>query len=74
MKNASGAMKLGASMKAGFIELLTRPHAFISRPEFRIILGVYFSTYAVANSITSGELCRPTKDVICRPEQAVLDI
>ncbi|CAM9456492.1 unnamed protein product [Sphacelaria rigidula] len=53
MKNASGAMKLGASMKAGFIELLTRPHAFISRPEFRIILGVYFSTYAVANSITS---------------------
>lgn len=49
-------MKLAASMKAGALELVTRPHVFVRRPEFRIILGVYFSTYAVANATTTGEI------------------
>ncbi|CAM9936102.1 unnamed protein product [Choristocarpus tenellus] len=47
-------MKLGSSVKAGLWELLTRPHEFVGRPEFRIILGVYFATYTTANTVATA--------------------
>ncbi|CAN0003017.1 unnamed protein product [Choristocarpus tenellus] len=51
MQNASGAMKMGDSVRAGLKELFTKPHVFLRRPEFAMIWGVYASTYITANYI-----------------------
>jgi hypothetical protein len=56
IENTSGRNKLGTALKDGFINLLTRPHKFIRSPSFLLVFGVYFSTYATANTIdTIGE-------------------
>ncbi|CAM9818601.1 unnamed protein product [Chrysoparadoxa australica] len=54
MQNASGAMRLGDSMKAGLKELLTKPVTFMRRPEFVMIWGLYAATYCTANYISTG--------------------
>ncbi|CAG8713711.1 19087_t:CDS:2 [Cetraspora pellucida] len=51
IENASGRNKLGAALKRGFVELLSRPHRFVRTPAFFLIFGVYCSTYSAANII-----------------------
>ncbi|RIA83979.1 hypothetical protein C1645_800154 [Glomus cerebriforme] len=51
IENTSGRNKLGAALKSGFVNLLTKPHRFIRAPSFLLVFGVYFTTYAAANSI-----------------------
>ncbi|CAB5292612.1 unnamed protein product [Rhizophagus irregularis] len=51
IENTSGRNKLGTALKNGFINLLTRPHRLIRAPSFLLVFGVYFSTYATANTI-----------------------
>uniref|UniRef100_A0A1D1XDY4 Putative membrane protein C365.16 n=1 Tax=Anthurium amnicola TaxID=1678845 RepID=A0A1D1XDY4_9ARAE len=51
IENTSGRNKLGAAIKSGFVNLLTKPHRFIRTPSFLLVFGVYFSTYATANTI-----------------------
>ena len=53
IQNASGVMKMGDSVKAGFLELGTKPHVFCRRPEFLMIWGVYAATYVTANTINT---------------------
>jgi hypothetical protein len=48
---ASGRNKLGAAILSGFVNLITKPHKFIRAPPFLLVFGVYFSTYATANTI-----------------------
>ncbi|GBB99367.1 hypothetical protein RclHR1_00350023 [Rhizophagus clarus] len=56
IENTSGRNKLGTALKNGFIGLLTKPHRLIRSPSFLLVFGVYFSTYATANTIeTIGE-------------------
>ncbi|CAM9933992.1 unnamed protein product, partial [Discosporangium mesarthrocarpum] len=50
----TGAMKLTDSMKTGLWELVTRPDLLAGRPEFRLILSVYFATYTTTNVVTNA--------------------
>ncbi|CAI2176741.1 8891_t:CDS:2 [Funneliformis geosporum] len=51
IENASGRNKLGVALKSGIINLLTKPHRFVRSRPFLLVFGVYFATYATANSI-----------------------
>eukprot|EP00735_Rhodelphis_limneticus_P013215 TRINITY_DN6785_c0_g1::TRINITY_DN6785_c0_g1_i1::g.3037::m.3037 TRINITY_DN6785_c0_g1::TRINITY_DN6785_c0_g1_i1::g.3037 ORF type:complete len:262 (-),score=50.01,sp/Q9Y7X4/YGRG_SCHPO/38.40/9e-45 TRINITY_DN6785_c0_g1_i1:302-1087(-) len=53
LQNASGAVKLSVAVRKGFTELFLTPHRFFARKEFYFIWGVYFGTYAAANTIDS---------------------
>ena len=52
-ESMSGKRTIGASLGDSFKTMLLRPHRYFSRPEFRIILGVYSATYAAKNMCDS---------------------
>ncbi|KAL1914575.1 uncharacterized protein VTP21DRAFT_8200 [Calcarisporiella thermophila] len=51
IENANGKLDLVSGLKQGFKHFSTRPHQFIRSKQFGLIYGLYFATYATANTI-----------------------
>ncbi|CAO3577861.1 unnamed protein product [Absidia cylindrospora] len=51
IENMNGKRSLGQGLIYGARLVLTRPHKFIASPQFQLVLGLYFSTYATANIV-----------------------
>ncbi len=47
IQNASGAKPLRQGLTEGFIEVFTKPHRFVQRPEFLMIWALYYVTYVL---------------------------
>lgn len=47
----NGKRKLGDGLKYGLRSFATQPLSFTASSQFKLVLGLYFSTYAVANVI-----------------------
>ncbi len=62
IENASGRDTLGVSLKKSAVELLAKPHRFITSKPFALIFSLYFGTYFTANSIdTASATIKPTQ-------------
>lgn len=62
VENASGRMRLIDSVASSLRLLFFRPHKFLARPAFLLLLGVYGGTYLAANTVTT----------VCDRKQATL--
>ncbi|KAI7874173.1 hypothetical protein K492DRAFT_232624 [Lichtheimia hyalospora FSU 10163] len=49
IENANGKRPLGQGLKMGLTRIFTQPMQFAGTPQFRMIFGLYFSTYVTAN-------------------------
>lgn len=52
-ESMSGRTTIGQSLKSSFKEILTRPHRYMMRPEYRVVYGTYAATYVAKNTIDS---------------------
>lgn len=53
IENTSGRRTLLASLRSTALQLITRPHAFVRKPAFLLLWGVYGGTYTAANTINT---------------------
>ncbi|KAI9254036.1 hypothetical protein BY458DRAFT_541961 [Sporodiniella umbellata] len=51
IENLNGKRQLKEGIKYGFKSFVTKPFNFATSPQFRLVLGVYFSTYITANIV-----------------------
>ncbi|KAI7900707.1 uncharacterized protein BX663DRAFT_517341 [Cokeromyces recurvatus] len=51
IENLNGKRNLMDGLKYGFRSFTAQPFKFVSSAQFRIVLGLYFSTYATANFV-----------------------
>ncbi|OBZ91552.1 hypothetical protein A0J61_00366 [Choanephora cucurbitarum] len=51
IENLNGKRKLTDGLKYGMRTFLSQPFQFTMSPQFRIVLGLYFSTYTTANMV-----------------------
>ncbi|GAA5797366.1 hypothetical protein HPULCUR_002750 [Helicostylum pulchrum] len=51
IENLNGKRPLSEGIKYGFRSIVSHPFKFTLSPQFRLVLGLYFSTYATANIV-----------------------